>query len=696
MATSLGSLVVSLGLDAAEYTRGLDKAERAAQRATARINQALSQVDSGLRLGAAAVAGGVALLIKSSIDAADHLNDLSKAANVSVESIGGIGFAAGQAGSDLDSVAGSLGKLNLKIAEAARGDKDAAALFKAVGVSALDASGNARKADEVFADLADRFASYEDGPKKAALGNAIFGKSYQSVLPLLNEGGQALRDNIAYYQRFGGTTTETAAAADKFNDTLAKISFVSGQVGRSIGSEALPPLQVLADQILRAAENSDAFRIASAGVRIAIETLAVLGANVAFVFTQIGDGIGAAAAAANALVRGDLQGVGAIYEERKRTLREAREELDKFEQSVLNAERRGGDLGQTDRRELARRGRPSQPFGRSEAPDIPGTAPAGAGRAAKETLTDAEHYLATLQRQVDKTLELSAVDQALLDIRRGIKGLNASLAGEILDKAQQIDASKRLQSQLQAEAQQLKDLEAEQRRIREEGARVYEATRTPVEQLQAEIERLGALLQQGAVDWDTYARAVGRAQDKFDDASGAKKAREDMQREQQRLEADIKGFIGDNLVDLADGNFKSIADRFSRMLTRMAADAAAAEIYKFLFPSGVSVPAGGGGSSGGGIVDALFGAAKSLFGGFFADGGYVPPGKWGILGERGPEPVYGGRTGVTVRPAQTSAPVSHVFSPTFVLQGPVDRRTQEQVAAASFRGALKAQRRGTA
>lgn len=43
------------------------------------------------------------------------------------------------------------------------------------------------------------------------------------------------------------------------------------------------------------------------------------------------------------------------------------------------------------------------------------------------------------------------------------------------------------------------------------------------------------------------------------------------------------------------------------------------------------------------------------FGGFFEDGGYLPAGQWGIAGERGPEPIYGGRTGLTVLPTDNGA-----------------------------------------
>lgn len=46
----------------------------------------------------------------------------------------------------------------------------------------------------------------------------------------------------------------------------------------------------------------------------------------------------------------------------------------------------------------------------------------------------------------------------------------------------------------------------------------------------------------------------------------------------------------------------------------------------------------------------IFGALIKSFSGFFADGGEVAPGQWGVVGERGPEMVYGGRSGRSVVP----------------------------------------------
>lgn len=41
---------------------------------------------------------------------------------------------------------------------------------------------------------------------------------------------------------------------------------------------------------------------------------------------------------------------------------------------------------------------------------------------------------------------------------------------------------------------------------------------------------------------------------------------------------------------------------------------------------------------------------SSVFAGGFPTGGYISAGQLGMTGERGPEPVFGGRTGVTVQP----------------------------------------------
>jgi hypothetical protein len=60
--------------------------------------------------------------------------------------------------------------------------------------------------------------------------------------------------------------------------------------------------------------------------------------------------------------------------------------------------------------------------------------------------------------------------------------------------------------------------------------------------------------------------------------------------------------------------------------------------------------AGGGIGAGAGAVGGVGAGAAGVFAGFHASGGSVGPGQWGIAGERGPEAIYGGMSGLTVQP----------------------------------------------
>jgi hypothetical protein len=92
-------------------------------------------------------------------------------------------------------------------------------------------------------------------------------------------------------------------------------------------------------------------------------------------------------------------------------------------------------------------------------------------------------------------------------------------------------------------------------------------------------------------------------------------------------------------------------------------------------------------TGGGGIGD-LFGNLFKSFGGLFAEGGTLGAGKWGIAGEAGPELVMGPAQILPAGAGATMTVQNH-----FTITGPVDRRTQEQIAAAAGRGVQRAMTR---
>ena len=155
-------------------------------------------------------------------------------------------------------------------------------------------------------------------------------------------------------------------------------------------------------------------------------------------------------------------------------------------------------------------------------------------------------------------------------------------------------------------------------RIEREAARVFRQTRTEIEKLSEEQAKLNELKAQGAIDGDTYSRAIGLIGDKLKEA---------------KLEASgFKGIAMDfkeSVIDAAMGG-ENAMDRFKNSIKRAAIEYA-------LFGSGPFGKAFGGGIGTSGILGGLFGG----FAGLFDKGGRVPSGKFAIAGERGPEIIQG-------------------------------------------------------
>jgi hypothetical protein len=338
MATA-GSIVIDLLLKSGSFSTDTQRSAKELAKLKKEALDAGRALGESIRNVAAAAGVGISVaaftnMITASIDAADHLNDLSKKTGIAVETLGGIGFAAKQAGGDLDSAAAGIGKLNKTIAEAAAGNKEAGGAFKALGINVLDAAGNTRKADDIFAEVADRFQEFEDGPEKSAIALKLFSKAGADLIPLLNDGGAALRKNVEYFKQYSGVTQQVAEDADAFNDTLEKIRLLSGAAGNTIASDLLPSLQVIADEIVRFKESGDGFKGIADGITSLFKVVVSAGADVGFVLLSIGREIAAVAASLVALANFDVDGFNAISDAVKEDGKRARKELDDFKRRL--------------------------------------------------------------------------------------------------------------------------------------------------------------------------------------------------------------------------------------------------------------------------------------------------------------------------------------------------------------------------
>lgn len=191
----------------------------------------------------------MAIAAKRAIDTADNMSKAAQKVGVATEALSRLNYAAGYSDVSLEQLTGGLQRLTKNLADVASGKGATAAVaLQALGISATDSTGKLRAADEVFAEIADRFSRLEDGSTKTALAIQLFGRTGADLIPLLNSGRDGLQAMADESDRLGVTvSTKTGRAAEQFNDTLTKVGRIIDGVAMKVAEAALPALQDLAD-----------------------------------------------------------------------------------------------------------------------------------------------------------------------------------------------------------------------------------------------------------------------------------------------------------------------------------------------------------------------------------------------------------------------------------------------------------------
>lgn len=409
-------------------------------------------------LGVGLSIGYFAAVMKGSIDAMDHLNDLAKTANLTVEAMSGLGIAAKQSGGDLDSIAQSLNKLSVNMG------KDAEKFAK-LGVTAKDPL-------EAFKQLSDVFVAIQDPQLRAAVGAEALGKSWAGAAPLLLEGGKRIGEMVEAGTRAAGVTGDMARQADEFNDKLGKLVGTGRGAVQMIGP-LLPMMNMLADDMLRARDGAKGFNDGISPLLEVMKVLLVLGSDVSFVFTQMGKDIARAFENVRLIAKGDWAGSRALGEMFKQEGLDARKALDEWQKRVIGVGTKGaaGESAAADPAAAA-------------AAAARGKAFVGGGGSVEDTDAAYRGLLKTLKEKllVDGELNEVAKLQTALDAlsAKNLATITPARERELKGLAREIDLRKQRNAQMDNDAKN----EAALTKMREEGAQV---------EADAQVKRLAAL-----------------------------------------------------------------------------------------------------------------------------------------------------------------------------------------------------------
>ena len=229
----LGDAVLLLSTDSSKYDSGVKSAKDKAD-----------GLASGFKKAGAALSGvGLVFvaLAKGAIDSADEFAKMSQKVGVSVETLSGLSFAANLAGTDIGTVEKGLALLSRNLDDTSQGIGTAKESFEFLGISAVDMDGKLKSTDDVLFEMADKFKAMPDGTKKTALAMDILGKSGKDLIPLLNSGSDGLHDMLGEADSLGQVlSTQTAQSAERFNDSLEKLTTSLGGVLNAIIASGFP------------------------------------------------------------------------------------------------------------------------------------------------------------------------------------------------------------------------------------------------------------------------------------------------------------------------------------------------------------------------------------------------------------------------------------------------------------------------
>ncbi len=316
-----GALEIQMSANIARLSQDMAQAVGITTTATKQINDAIEKTKGLLeKLGIGLSVGYFVELIRGSIDAAEHLENLSKSTGIAVETLAGLRVLAKQSGTDLDGLAKGIDRMTVAIGKAPE-------KFAALGVTARDGVGALKQVSDIFNLLPDI-------TQRNALAQAIFSKSWAELAPLLSKGSEEIGKAIEKGTELSGITPELTKQAEEFNNKLVLLTGTGGLLTRIV-APLLPLLNMLADDLLDAQKKAKG---ADEGFNPLVETLravVVLGGNVSFVFKAIGKDAGAMAAQLSALLHGSLAQFAEIHDERVKDAASERAAFDSWEVGVM-------------------------------------------------------------------------------------------------------------------------------------------------------------------------------------------------------------------------------------------------------------------------------------------------------------------------------------------------------------------------
>lgn len=259
--TTIGTVQVILSASHEKMTKAFGEAAKQVQQFK---NDVVALVGAWASV---ATAKAIAGFVSANMEAVVSLQRQADQIGITVQAMGGLQHAAGQAGVGADQFAASMAKMQQAITQARHGNAEMEASLQAIGLATEDLKG--KGTDEQLALIADHLQSTGDAGLRVSTAMKLFGDQGRALLPLLEQGSAGLQQAQKDAEALGLTFTEIdTGQVVEAKQVLTEVEQVLTALGERIVNELAPYITLAGNAFLNTARESGGFR---AQVAMAVE-----------------------------------------------------------------------------------------------------------------------------------------------------------------------------------------------------------------------------------------------------------------------------------------------------------------------------------------------------------------------------------------------------------------------------------------
>ena len=239
-------LVAKISLDSQDYEKGVSEAKTSFSELGSSIvsgAKTIGKIGVGafVALGTA-IGGATTALVKNAKETAeyaDNIDKMSQKMGFTTDAFQEWDFIMKHNGSSIEAVKGSI----LKLDKALESDTDA---WEKLGLSQEELLN--MSSEEKFEATVKALQGVTDETEKAQLAQEVFGKSYQEMMPLLNQTAEETEAMKQQVHDLGGVMSEDAVKAGaQFKDSLQNLNTAITGAKNNLMAEFLPSLSTVMD-----------------------------------------------------------------------------------------------------------------------------------------------------------------------------------------------------------------------------------------------------------------------------------------------------------------------------------------------------------------------------------------------------------------------------------------------------------------